>query len=64
MGTYFGKSEILSLDYEKLSVHEFKVQDRIVVITTRKGVPLEIVLGVEKTLQTQPAYASLSRVRV
>jgi hypothetical protein len=55
METYFGKSEIVSLGYEKLNVHGFKVQDRIVVITTRKDVPVEIVLGVKKTLQTQAA---------
>ena len=55
METYFGKSETLSLGYEKLNVHGFKVQDRIVVITTRKDVPLEIVLGVKKTLETQAA---------
>jgi hypothetical protein len=53
METYFGKSETVSLGYEKLNVHGFKAQDRIVVITTRKDVPLEIVLGIMKTLQTQ-----------
>jgi hypothetical protein len=53
METYFGKSETVSLGYEKLNVHGFKAQDRIVVITTRKDAPLEIVLGIMKTLQTQ-----------
>lgn len=55
MEKYFGKSEIVSLGYEKLNVHGFKIQDRIVVITTRKDVPVEIVLGIKKTLQTQAA---------
>jgi hypothetical protein len=55
MEKYFGRSEIVSLGYEKLNVHGFRVQDRIVVITTRKDVPVEIVLGVKKTLQTQAA---------
>ncbi len=64
MEKYLGKSEIVSLGYEKLNVHGFKVQDRIVVITTRKDIPVEIILDVKKTLQTQAASASLSRVRV
>jgi hypothetical protein len=55
MERYLGRSEIVSLGYEKLNVHGFKAQDRIVVITTRKDVPVEIVLGVKKTLQTQAA---------
>jgi hypothetical protein len=55
MERYFGSSEIISLGHEKLNVHGFKMQDRIVVITARKDVPLEIVLGVKKTLQTQAA---------
>lgn len=55
MEKYFGKSEIVSLGYEKLNVHGFKVQDRIVVITTRKDIPVEIVLSAKKTLETEDA---------
>lgn len=52
MEKYFGKSEIVSLGYEKLNVHGFRVRDRIVVITARKDVPLEIVLNIKKTSET------------
>jgi hypothetical protein len=55
MAKYFGKSEIVSLGYEKLNVHGFKVQDRLVVVTARKDVPVEIVLSAKKTLETQDA---------
>jgi hypothetical protein len=52
MEKYFGESEIVSLGYEKLNVHEFRVQDRIVVITARKDVPPEIVLSIKKASET------------
>jgi len=55
METYFGKSETLSLGYEKLNVHGFRVQDRIFVITTRKDVPLEIVLSIKKAAEKEDA---------
>jgi hypothetical protein len=55
METYFGKSEIVSLGYEKLNVHGFKAQDRIVVITTRKDVPVEIVLSIKKAAEKEAA---------
>ena len=40
---------------KKLNVHGFKVQDRIVVITTRKDVPVEIFLSIKKAAETQVA---------
>jgi len=55
MERYFGRSEIVSLGYEKLNVHGFKVQDRIVVITTRKDVPVEIVLSIKKAAEKEDA---------
>ena len=55
MERYFGRSEIVSLGYEKLNVHGFKVNDRIVAITTRKDIPVKVVLGVKKILETQAA---------
>jgi hypothetical protein len=48
MEKYFGKSEVVSLDYEKVNVHGFRVNDKTVVITARKDVPLEIVLSLKK----------------
>ena len=45
----------LSVGYEKLNVHGFKVNDRIVAITTRKDIPVKVVLGVKKILETQAA---------
>ena len=45
----------LSVGYEKLDVHGFKVNDRIVAITTRKDIPVKVVLGVKKILETQAA---------
>ena len=55
MEEYFGKSEILSLGYEKLNVHGFKVRDRIIMITTRKDVPVEIVLSIRKAAEKEDA---------
>ena len=55
MERYLGRSEIVSLGYEKLNVHGFKVQDRIVVITTRKDVPVEIVLSIKKAAEKEDA---------
>jgi len=49
MEKYLGKSEIISLGYEKLNVHGFRLKDGIVVITARKDVPIETVLSIRKT---------------
>jgi hypothetical protein len=48
----------LSVGYEKLNVHAFKVNHTIVVITTRKGIPKKVVLRIKKTLERQATWAS------
>jgi len=45
MERYFGKSDCVSLNHEKLNVHGTVLDDRIIVVTARKDLPLDIVLG-------------------
>jgi hypothetical protein len=49
---YFGRSEGLSLRYEKVNVHGFAAGDKTVVITARKDLPLEIVLSLKEIAES------------
>jgi hypothetical protein len=46
MEKYFGASEFVSLNYEKLNVHGTILDDRIIVITARKDLSPDIVLRI------------------
>ncbi len=50
MEEYFGRSESVTLSYEKLNVHGFPLANKFIVITSRKDMPLEKVLGVKELL--------------
>ena len=49
---YFGKSESMSLRYEKVNVHGFIARDKTVVITARKDLPPEVVLDLKKIAES------------
>lgn len=48
MQKYFGNRFGLSIYYDKVNVHGLSVGDRILVITARKDLSLEIVLSLKK----------------
>jgi hypothetical protein len=56
MERYFGKSDVVTLGYEKVNVHGFMADGRTVVITARKDLPIEIVNSLKK-IQALPALA-------
>ena len=48
MQKYFGNNFGLSIYYDKVNVHGLPVGDSIIVITTRKDMPLEIVHSLKR----------------
>jgi hypothetical protein len=48
MERYFGTADVVTLGYEKVNIHGFKADDRTVVITARKDLPIEIVNSLKK----------------
>jgi hypothetical protein len=51
MQKYFGNHIGLSMYYDKLNVHALPVGDKTIVITARKDLPLEIVLGLRRVAE-------------
>jgi hypothetical protein len=56
MQRYFGKGDVLTVSYEKVNVHGFKANDKTVVITARRDLPIEIVNSL-KNIEALPTLA-------
>ena len=52
MEKFLGSNQFYSLGYEKLMVHGVTVGDETIVITSRRDLPLETVLGLRRISET------------
>jgi hypothetical protein len=48
MEKFLGSHQFYSLGYDKLTVHGLPIGDKTIVITARKDLPLEIVVGLRR----------------